>query len=69
MEIRVYHSVSRTKSRYKIATLYNIQTIYRSKKNTGKRRNLKYIQMPDHVTGVSNKAMLTIIWYFLKDLL
>ena len=34
MEIRVYHSVSRTKTRNKIATMYNIQIIYRSRKDT-----------------------------------
>ena len=33
-EMGVYHFVSRTKTRDKIATMYNIQIIYSSKKDT-----------------------------------
>ena len=61
--IRVYLFVSRTKTRDKIVTMYNILITYSSKK---KRRNLKYIQMHNYatVTGLCNKTMVKIIWYF-----
>ena len=50
----VYHFVSRIKTRDKIATMYNILIIYSSKKDSGKRRNQKYIQVHNYatVTGV-----------------
>ena len=66
--IEVYHFVSRTKTRDKIGTMYGIVIIYSSKKDSGKRRNLKYIQVHNYatVTGVCNKTMVTIMWYFLK---
>ena len=51
----VYHFASRTKTRDKIATTFNIPIIYSSKKETRrKRRNQKYIQVHNYatVTGV-----------------
>ena len=62
----VYHFVSRTKTRDKIATMYNILIIYSSKKDTKKRKNLKYIQVHNYatVTGVCNKTMVKIICFF-----
>ena len=47
--------------------MYNILIIYSSKykKDSRKRKNLKYIQVHNYatVTGVCNKTMVTIIWY------
>ena len=65
----VYHFVSRTKTRDKIATMYNILIIYSSKKrHSGKRRNKKYIQVHNYatVTGVWNKTMVKITWSLKK---
>ena len=50
--------------------MYNILIIYSSKKKqSGNRRNLKYIQVHNYatVTGVYKKTIVKIIWYFLKS--
>ena len=50
----VYHIVSRTKTRDKVPTMYNILIIYGSKKrHSGKRRQFKYIKMHNYYATVT----------------
>ena len=55
----VYHFVSRTKTRDKIATMYSILTIYGSKKDTLGSVETKNIYKHNYatVTGVTNKTV------------
>ena len=62
----VYRFVSRTKTRDKIATMYNILIIYIVAKKYTRvetRRNQKYIQVHNYATVTVNKTMVKIIWY------
>ena len=61
----VYHFVSRTKTRDKIATMYDMLIIYIvAKRHSGKRRNLKYIHNYATAIGECIKTMLKITRYF-----
>ena len=57
--IEVYHFASRTKTRDKVATMYDILIRYSTLENV----DLKYIQVHNYatVTGVCKKTMVKII--------
>ena len=61
--IGVYNFVSHIKTRYTIATMHNILVIY----IVGKKESVEtIIQVHNYatVTGVCNKTMVKMIWYF-----